>query len=83
MSTNAEKFLVEFGQKMRDLRKQKGLTQEDVAKACGFKRPYLSDIERGKRNISARSLVMLASFLGAKLHFSLELDRPKKASRQT
>jgi len=38
---------------------------------CGFQRPYLSDVERGKRNISAKNMSTLAAQLGADLQVDL------------
>ncbi|QND61191.1 helix-turn-helix transcriptional regulator [Mesorhizobium huakuii] len=32
------------------LRRESGLTQEDVEERSGFSQQYLSDLERGKRN---------------------------------
>ncbi|CAN0562453.1 unnamed protein product, partial [Ectocarpus sp. 12 AP-2014] len=36
MSNKPEQFLIDFGKRVRELRKEKGLTQENVAKLCGF-----------------------------------------------
>jgi len=71
MSNNQEQFLIDFGKRVRELRKEKGLTQESVAKRCGFQRPYLSDVERGRRNISANNMSRLAATLGADLQLDL------------
>lgn len=71
MSNDQAQFLIDFGKQVRALRKEKGLTQEKVAKMCGFQRPYLSDVERGKRNISAKNMGILAATLGADLQLDL------------
>lgn len=71
MSNNQEQFLIDFGKRVRELRKEKGLTQESVAKLCGFQRPYLSDVERGRRNLSAKNMSRLAATLGADLQLDL------------
>lgn len=71
MSNNQEQFLIDFGKRVRELRKEKGLTQESVAKLSGFQRPYLSDVERGRRNISAKNMSRLAATLGADLQLDL------------
>ncbi|MFA4845490.1 MAG: helix-turn-helix transcriptional regulator [Patescibacteria group bacterium] len=41
-----------FGERLRELRKQKDLSQEEVALKSGLHRTYVSDVERGSRNIS-------------------------------
>ena len=46
------------------LRREKGLTQEQVAARSGFSQQYVSDLERGKRNPTIVSLYELAQVLG-------------------
>ena len=45
-------------------RMERRLTQEQLADAAGISRPNLSDLERGKRELSLKSLRTLASALG-------------------
>lgn len=42
------------------LRREKGLTQEDVAARSGFSQQYLSGLERGKRNPTIITLYELS-----------------------
>lgn len=57
--------LVELlGANVRQLRKSKGLSQEELALEAGMKRSYLSDLERGTRNPSVRAIGRLAEALG-------------------
>lgn len=53
-----------FGDKLRELRKQKGLSQEDLALKSGLHRTYISDIERGSRNLSLKNIDKIAKALG-------------------
>jgi len=53
-----------FGDKLRELRKQKGLSQEDLASKSGLHRTYISDIERGSRNLSLKNIDKIAKALG-------------------
>ena len=57
----------QFGNILRDLRKAKGLTQEELAFRAGMSVPYLSDLERGKNNPSLAVLVDLARALDAEV----------------
>jgi len=41
-----------FGLRLRQLRKEKGLSQEQLMMSTGIHRTYLSEVERGIRNIS-------------------------------
>jgi DNA-binding XRE family transcriptional regulator len=57
-------YLVKVGNRLRELRKQQtGLSQEDFARTCGLDRTYISDIERGTRNISLLNLRKIAKAL--------------------
>lgn len=53
-----------FGKKVRQLRKERGLSQEAFADVCGLDRTYIGGIERGERNISLRNLSVIAKGLG-------------------
>jgi len=53
-----------FGDKLRELRKQQGFSQEDLALKSGLHRTYISDIERGSRNLSLKNIEKIAKALG-------------------
>lgn len=52
-----------IGQRLRDLRKQKGLLQRDVQKASGLQRGYVSRVERGHTIPSLDTLEKFARVL--------------------
>lgn len=52
-----------LGRNVRDWRKRRGLSQEELALETGMKRGYVSDIERGTRNPSVKALGRLAAAL--------------------
>ena len=52
-----------FGDAVRDRREEMGLTQEGLADRAGVHRTYLSDIERGSRNVSLINIERLAAGL--------------------
>ena len=54
-----------FGDRLRELRKQKGLSQEGLAFKSGLHRTYISDIERGSRNVSLKNIEKISKALGA------------------
>jgi len=56
-----------FGNRLRQLRKAKGFSQEAFAAECGLDRTYISGIERGKRNVSLRNLEVIAKALSMSL----------------
>ena len=53
-----------FGERLRQLRKQKGLSQETLALACDLDRTYIGGIERGERNLSLINIYKIADALG-------------------
>lgn len=57
------KELKKIGKNIAILRKQRGLTQEDLCGLAEIDRSYLSEIENGKMNVTVKSLVMIAKAL--------------------
>jgi transcriptional regulator with XRE-family HTH domain len=56
-----------FGQRLKTLRKAKGLSQEELAERSGLNRPYISGIEQGKRNVSIEVVEKIAVALGVEM----------------
>ncbi|MCP4385548.1 MAG: helix-turn-helix transcriptional regulator [Hyphomicrobiales bacterium] len=52
------------GRNFARLRREKGLTQEQVEERSGFSQQYLSSLERGRRNPTVITLFELAQALG-------------------
>jgi transcriptional regulator with XRE-family HTH domain len=55
--------MVRFGRKLRQIRQQKGVSQEKLADRAGLHRTYVSSVERGERNISLVNIERLADAL--------------------
>jgi transcriptional regulator with XRE-family HTH domain len=56
-----------FGQAIRKLRMEQGISQEKFADLCNLHRTYISDIERGVRNISLENIGKMAIALNIKI----------------
>lgn len=56
-----DNILSEFGKKVKSIRTAKGLSQEQLSAITDLDRSYLSDIERGLRNLSLKNIEVLAS----------------------
>jgi transcriptional regulator with XRE-family HTH domain len=56
--------LKRFGQKVREIRIKKGISQEELAELAGLHRTYISSLELGKRNVSLINIYALAKALG-------------------
>lgn len=52
-----------FGERIRALRKEAGLSQEELANVAGLHRTYVGAIERGERNVSLLNIVQLSRAL--------------------
>ena len=52
-----------FGQAVRDFRKKIGISQEVLANRSGLHRTYISDVERGARNIGLGNINAVANGL--------------------
>ena len=58
-------ILLELGETIRRLRREKGLTQEETAGKAGISRPTLSRMEQGRfASVSVRSLCIILNMLG-------------------
>ncbi|HMR56889.1 MAG TPA: helix-turn-helix transcriptional regulator [Cyclobacteriaceae bacterium] len=59
--------IVQFGERLRNIRKQKKMTQLDVEIGSGINRTEISRIENGQKNIEFITLVKLAIALDVEL----------------
>jgi transcriptional regulator with XRE-family HTH domain len=57
-------ILKRFGERVRQLRKARGFSQESFAAECGLDRTYVGGIERGERNLALRNIERIADTLG-------------------
>lgn len=54
---------IKFGLRLRELRKARNISQEELMAATGIHRTYLSEVERGIRNISIVNVEKIARAL--------------------
>jgi len=57
-------FYRQVGERIRAKRKERGLSQEGLAKAVGLKRPAMSNIEKARQNILLHTFCDIAETLG-------------------
>jgi transcriptional regulator with XRE-family HTH domain len=74
------RLLKVLGQRIRELRSEKGYSQEAFADYCGVHRTFMGTVERGESNLSFQNIARVAMALGvtlSTLFLGLE-DRAKK-----
>lgn len=56
-----DKIESRFGQRVKEIRLKQNISQEELAFRCGLSKNYISDVERGTRNISLKSIEKIAT----------------------
>lgn len=56
-----------FGQHIQRLRRERGLTQEDLADLISIDRSYMGFVERGERNLTFAKIIKIAKALNMSL----------------
>jgi transcriptional regulator with XRE-family HTH domain len=63
----AQPLLRKVGDRVREIRVKRGLSQEELAHRAGLDRSYMSGIERGIRNVTVLKLQAVARALKVSL----------------
>ena len=61
-----------FGEKLRKLRRNANLSQEEFADQCDLDRTYIGGIVRGERNVSLKNIQVIATALGMSISDLME-----------
>lgn len=70
---NENDFLKKFGQRIKELRIETGLSQEKFALKIEMDRTYFSSVEAGRRNISICNIKKITDGLGISLSDFLKI----------
>lgn len=62
------------GSKIREYRKLKGLSQDQLGELCGFHFSYIGGVERGERNISLDNIAKIADALNVEPKFFFDFN---------
>lgn len=68
MPKHRDIFLQQFGHRVRDIRRLKNLSQEELAGLANIDRTYIGGVERGERNLSLLNIKRIADAL--KIHIT-------------
>lgn len=71
-----------LAENIKTFRREKGLSQEQLAEQCGLHRTYIGSVERHERNVSLSTLEVLASTLSVTVPDLLSKhDRPSDSEQ--
>ncbi|MFH2146309.1 MAG: helix-turn-helix transcriptional regulator [Candidatus Omnitrophota bacterium] len=70
-------LLLHFGDKVRKLRKDIGLSQEELAHKADLHRTYIGMIERGEKNITLTNIEKISRALGTEIKNLLDFTNGK------
>lgn len=78
-----DKLAIEIGNRLAQLRKEKGITQAELSEQLGISQPMASDYERGKLRLHGELIVQLSEILKVSADEILGLNgaKPKKAAK--
>jgi len=67
MENQKPEILIKFGNRIRSLRKEKHLSQEDLAFRANLHRTYIGMIERAEKNITLVNIYKIAKGLDVEI----------------
>lgn len=62
-----EDIKLAFGKRVKELRLQKGISQEKLANIAGLDRTYMTQVENGKRNLTIEKIRQICKGLNISL----------------
>lgn len=67
ISMTTDERVVAFGQRVREVGKAKGISQEKLAELAGIDRSYMGNIERGEKNVTLKKVYEICDALDVKI----------------
>lgn len=78
VGTVNKQFFVELGARIAARRRDKGITQVQLAQALGFSQPQIHSFESGRRRIQVSLLPVLAEFLDISVENLLGIEDARR-----
>jgi transcriptional regulator with XRE-family HTH domain len=69
-----EIVLIRIGMKIKELREDKDISQQDLAAACNFEKSNMSRIEAGRTNVTVGTLLKICEALNIKLNEIIDIE---------
>ena len=70
------------GDRIREVREKRKMTQDQVAEATGLSKGFISDVEHNNRNISSQNLLKVANALGASVEYLLRGETKQPGAKE-
>ncbi len=67
-----ENYKQEIGLRLKQARKEKGLTQEKISEMLGISQKHYSEVERGITGLSVKHLIQISDILSESLDYLLK-----------
>ena len=71
-----------IGDRIKEVREAKGITQDKLATKTGLSKGFISELENGKRGVSSDNLLKIANHLGASLDYLARGETDTPATRK-
>lgn len=71
---NEQKLFLLIGDKIKEIRNEKGISQQDLAAKCNFEKPNMSRIEAGRTNLTVKTLFTISIALGVKVRDLVDVE---------
>ena len=72
-----------IGDRIREIREKRKMTQDHLAQAADISKGFLSDVENDKRNVSSQILLRIANSLGASVNYLLTGETKEPPMRES
>lgn len=74
MKMNEQQLFLKIGDKIKEARKQNGISQQDLAAQCNFEKTNMSRIEAGRTNITIKTLYKISLALKVKIKDLVDVE---------
>jgi len=71
---NEQQLFIKIGDKIKELRESKNLSQQDLAALCNFEKSNMSRIEAGRTNLTIKTLFKISNALKVPLKDLVSID---------
>lgn len=71
---NEQQLFIKIGDKIKEMRQSKGISQQDLAAKCNFEKANMSRIEAGRTNLTIKNAYKICIALGVRLKDLLDVE---------